>query len=213
MNRHLVLIPFCTGVLAAAGPCLASSTIELRSTTSAGTVEVRFSDLPPTGVAGYQVFLEYDPTRVSFVSGEYVSANFGLPFISPIAAANNRVSLAAGINGAFGQPPTSADQVVATLHFSFVGTGCDPRVRFRADAAPPTRLTDAVGEPISSLVLLSAWSNCNADFDLNGQLNVSDIFDFLSAWFAQSCRADFNNTGGLGVSDIFDFLNSWFSGC
>ncbi len=40
---------------------------------------------------------------------------------------------------------------------------------------------------------------------------MNDIFDFLSAWFANSSRADING-GGLGVNDIFDFLSVWFGG-
>ena len=28
-----------------------------------------------------------------------------------------------------------------------------------------------------------------------------------------SCPADFNGTDGLNVQDIFDFLSAWFAGC
>ena len=54
---------------------------------------------------------------------------------------------------------------------------------------------------------------CPADFNGSGVLNVQDIFDFLSAWFASNPNADFNHTGGIGVQDIFDFLAAWFAGC
>lgn len=56
-------------------------------------------------------------------------------------------------------------------------------------------------------------SACRADFNCDGGVAVSDIFSFLTAWFASDPRADFNGAGGIGVSDIFDFLNAWFAGC
>ncbi len=55
--------------------------------------------------------------------------------------------------------------------------------------------------------------SCPADFNLDGELSVQDIFDFLNAWFAGDIRADFNGQSGLAVQDIFDFLNAWFAGC
>jgi hypothetical protein len=59
---------------------------------------------------------------------------------------------------------------------------------------------------------------CPADFDRDGQVAVSDIFAFLSAWFAgpdsaDGRRADFNGSCSLDVPDIFDFLSAWFAGC
>jgi len=65
---------------------------------------------------------------------------------------------------------------------------------------------------------------CIADFNQSGLVSVQDIFDFLSAWFANCtapsasgpCRfgsADVNASGAVGVQDIFDFLAHWFGGC
>ena len=54
---------------------------------------------------------------------------------------------------------------------------------------------------------------CPADFNGVNALEVQDIFDFLSAWFALDPRADFNGLGGISVQDIFDFLGAWFAGC
>jgi len=51
--------------------------------------------------------------------------------------------------------------------------------------------------------------DCPADYNGDGVLSVSDIFDFLAGWFAGDPRADFNGAGE-GVSDIFDFLAAWF---
>lgn len=52
---------------------------------------------------------------------------------------------------------------------------------------------------------------CPCDFN-GGGLTVTDIFDYLNAWFASSPAANING-GALDVSDIFDFLNCWFGGC
>jgi len=54
---------------------------------------------------------------------------------------------------------------------------------------------------------------CAADFNGSGHVDVQDIFDFLSAWFAGSPSADFDRGGGVTVQDIFGFLSAWFAGC
>lgn len=54
---------------------------------------------------------------------------------------------------------------------------------------------------------------CAADFDGNGEVQVPDIFAFLSAWFAGDASADLDGTPGIGVPDIFAFLSLWFAGC
>ena len=59
----------------------------------------------------------------------------------------------------------------------------------------------------------ATYTICPADFNCSGAVNVQDIFDFLSAWFAADPRADFNGIGGITVQDIFDFLAAWFAGC
>ena len=55
--------------------------------------------------------------------------------------------------------------------------------------------------------------SCPADFDGINGLNVTDIFAFLSAWFAHDPRADFDGLNGITVQDIFAFLAAWFAGC
>jgi hypothetical protein len=42
---------------------------------------------------------------------------------------------------------------------------------------------------------------------------VQDIFAFLDSWFACELRADFNHDGVMNVSDVFDFVNAWIAGC
>ena len=54
---------------------------------------------------------------------------------------------------------------------------------------------------------------CHADFNHDGSVNVTDIFDFLASWFANQHAADFNNDGANTVQDIFDFLAAWFGPC
>lgn len=54
---------------------------------------------------------------------------------------------------------------------------------------------------------------CAADFDGNGQLEVPDLFAFLSAWFAHDSAADLDGNGAWEVPDVFTFLSAWFAGC
>lgn len=202
-----------SGVLLLAGGALAQPILEIAPVAGPGiTVAVRLRNISATPVAGWQAFLEFDPARLSFVSGTYVTTNFGLPLVSPIAAQSNHIDLAAGINPFLSQNPTNVDQDIAILTFNTVGTGCLPQVRVRTHT-PPTRLTDSGGLSIDPLTLISPWTTCNADINRSGSLNVTDIFDFLFYWFASDCRADFNGVGGINVTDIFDFLTAWFAGC
>lgn len=60
---------------------------------------------------------------------------------------------------------------------------------------------------------VNAEFRCKADFNGVGALDIADVFDFLSAWFAQDPRADFDQDGELVVFDIFSFLHAWFAGC
>lgn len=59
---------------------------------------------------------------------------------------------------------------------------------------------------------LATLSICKTDMNCDATLSLTDIFDFLNAWFAGSPIADFDG-GGLDVQDVFAFLNAWFSGC
>lgn len=176
-------------------------------------VAVRLRDFASSQAAGYQVFLEFDTSRMSFVSGSYITTNFGLPVIAPIAASGNQLSIAAGVFPLIGQSPTSVDQDVAILEFAPIGTGCEPRIRVRASANPPTRVTDANAEPLLPLTIVNLWNPCPADANRSGMVSVQDIFDFLTLWFSGDCRADFNNSAGVSVQDLFDFLSAWFAGC
>jgi hypothetical protein len=51
-----------------------------------------------------------------------------------------------------------------------------------------------------------------SDFNVDGVVNVQDIFDYLESWVAGTERADFNRDGATSVQDIFDFLSAWSDG-
>ncbi len=56
---------------------------------------------------------------------------------------------------------------------------------------------------------------CKADFNQDGSLSVSDVFDFLNLWFiADPITSTLSNgTSAPTVNDIFQYLNDWFVGC
>lgn len=56
-------------------------------------------------------------------------------------------------------------------------------------------------------------TTCEADMDNSGTLAPSDIFSFISAWFAGDPRSDFDHSGTADVSDVFAYLAAWFAGC
>jgi hypothetical protein len=199
--------------LALASLAAANPVMELAPMPGPGvTIVLRVASIGATPAAGWQAFLEFDPARLTFVSGSYITDRFALPVLSPIAASGNQINLAAGINPFLGQAPSSDDQDLAVLHFVPTGSGCLPQVRFRVNN-PPTRLTDINGDPLDPPTTISPWVTCLPDINNSGGLEVQDIFDFLNIWFAGDCRADFNGVDGLSVQDIFDFLSAWFAGC
>ena len=51
------------------------------------------------------------------------------------------------------------------------------------------------------------------DIDGTPGLSVSDIFTFLSLWFANDPQADWDGANGVDVADIFAYLSDWFAGC
>jgi hypothetical protein len=51
---------------------------------------------------------------------------------------------------------------------------------------------------------------CPCDWDVSGVTEPTDVFAFLSDWFAGN--GDFNSDGATAVPDIFGFLSCYF-GC
>jgi hypothetical protein len=54
---------------------------------------------------------------------------------------------------------------------------------------------------------------CPADYDRNAALQPTDIFTFLTAYFAGDARADWDDNGVRQPADIFSFLTTYFAGC
>lgn len=55
---------------------------------------------------------------------------------------------------------------------------------------------------------------CLADWDSDCAVAVSDIFDYLREYFAQTSQADLNNDGQWDTTDLNGtFLPAWFAGC
>jgi hypothetical protein len=54
---------------------------------------------------------------------------------------------------------------------------------------------------------------CKADFNLDGQRTVQDIYDFLAQWGWRRFQTDTNVNGVVEVQDIYDFLTDWHQGC
>ncbi len=48
--------------------------------------------------------------------------------------------------------------------------------------------------------------------DLGGDWGIMSLWD-LTLYLDEPCKADFNDLGVLEVQDIFDFLTAWFAGC
>lgn len=62
-------------------------------------------------------------------------------------------------------------------------------------------------------IISTAGCNCDADFNDDGQLDVSDITAFLAAYMSQSSETDLNGDSRLNFFDISAFVESFLSGC
>jgi hypothetical protein len=54
---------------------------------------------------------------------------------------------------------------------------------------------------------------CPANFNQTNGVEIQDLFDFLTAWFAHSMSADFNHDNTLSTSDVWAFTSAWYAGC
>jgi hypothetical protein len=54
---------------------------------------------------------------------------------------------------------------------------------------------------------------CLADRDDDGDADVFDLLDYLTAWFAGDARADVDGEPGVSVFDLLIYLDAWFGGC
>lgn len=86
------------------------------------------------------------------------------------------------------------------------------RVRFIASDLGDGSLVEAAVDDFF-VQAFTCEATCPGDFDGNGTVEVTDIFTFLTAWFAGDLGADVDGTPGLQVSDIFTFLTAYFEPC
>ncbi|MBY0313397.1 MAG: hypothetical protein K2W85_15125 [Phycisphaerales bacterium] len=95
------------------------------------------------------------------------------------------------------------------IRIDYFQVGGNSGIIARVDGPAGTGLTRRVLD--GSLIARSP--RCASDFNFDGGVTITDIFDFLNAWFAGTMSADFDGMGGLTVQDVFSFLNAWFAGC
>ncbi len=69
----------------------------------------------------------------------------------------------------------------------------------------------ATGAAATTTLIVHTVPGSSPDWNHSGSVNIQDIFDFLSSWFAGN--GDFNGAAGSTIQDIFDFLAAWFTGC
>lgn len=230
MKRQVVgvfpfLVLYAALTFSARVACMADATLALEFVGSpAGPfppgqnvqVKVRMSGVPAlTPAAGFQAFLEYDSTRISFVSGAYSPTPFGLHILNPITAVGEEINLAAGINAFVGQTPSSADADLATLTFQILTPCGMGAVDFRSNK-PPTRLTDQLGQPILPIVLqdLDTTNTCPGDVASDGSLNVADLLLVINQWgpcppTPVCCAGNTNGDAFVNVQDLLLIITGW----
>jgi len=67
----------------------------------------------------------------------------------------------------------------------------------------------------SGQIQFSCASTCQADFNLDGNLDPDDLADYISAFFSQppAQAADFNQDGIVDPDDLADYITAFFQGC
>lgn len=53
---------------------------------------------------------------------------------------------------------------------------------------------------------------CPIDIDANGHVDVYDIFTYVGYFFSANALADFNQSGSLEITDMFEFLTAYLAG-
>lgn len=164
------------------------------------------------GAAGFQAFLEFDPTALQFINGSYTDEPFGLPILGPIQSEAGQIDLARGLNVLDGQQPTFDDALLAVLTFEVLEPACQPDLGFRPNM-PPTRISDQFSQPIEPLALIDpAPPECPADLTHDCIVNADDLFVLLGAWGpvgGSSDEADLTMDGVVNADDLFVLLGDW----
>jgi len=138
------------------------------------------------------VAISAQPTPATFCTGAPLSLSIAVTGTGPIAyqwRQNN-----AAISG----------QTSATLNI--------PITQAASAGTYDCLVSNACNTIISSPTLVTL-NCCRADFNGTGGITIQDLFDYLTAWFAQTPSADFNGIGGITLQDLFDFLAAWFARC
>jgi hypothetical protein len=216
------------GVALAASPAFGDATLSIEYSGSSGPfaindlvqVKVRMSDIPALQpAAGFQAFIEFDSTRLSFVSAAYTSTPFGQHIIVPIAVSGNQIDMAAGINVFIGELPTAADSDLVYLTFQAL-TACGVgAIEFRPHE-PPSRLTMLGGAPITPLNLVSIEANptCPPDVEPvgggNGSVDVDDLIRVILSWgncppTPGCCPGNTDGNATVDVDDLIAVILGW----
>lgn len=221
LNRLIVAMAVVSVFLAA--PALAQPKLRLHLTPpnlcaqpgQIVTVSLSMADLGANQAAGFQAFLAYDQTKLTYHSGSYTVTPFGLPILVPIVGGGGEIDLAAGINQLGGQTPTNADATLATLNF-VVATPPPSwwtAVTFRTNK-PPTTLSTLGGAPITPLLLFNLNPKV-ADLNNDGVVGPADLGMLLGSWGnpgcggALPCISDLNCDGAVGPADLGILLGNW----
>ncbi len=152
------------------------------------TATVSMKDLG-ADAAGFQAFLDYDDSVLTFTGWSYTAVPFGLPVLDTLATVNpnpGELNLASGIDQLNGQVPSSADAALVELTFTVSGPddcAAADLLTFR-NHAPPTRLTDLQGQELLPLTLTDAPAieidgtppslTCPADLTVNTDPGVCE---------------------------------------
>ena len=171
---------------------------DTRGASSSGPDDCRI-DLPPFGISSDVWF-----SWVAPCSGEFQFATCGL------SVTDDRVSLHTG--GCELLLSLGCDDNACPSGFQSnlaAEVTVDQSYLIRVGVFPNT--PGGQGELRISRTGGACVETCAADFDGNGQVDVADIFAFLSAWFASEPRAWFFGGTAGGVPSIFAFLSVWFA--
>lgn len=211
------ILALCLSAGSAADPLIRLKVVGSSGPYSPGdeiTVAVSMSQLGANQAAGFQAFLEFNSESLEFLNGHYTAVPFGVPIISPIQADRQHLDLASGINIFIGQGPTSADSTLAFLNFEVLQTTCRVIDLELRPHDPPTRLTDAAGNEILPLDLVSLSTiPCPGDVVASGVVGVQDLLYVIQNWgacpLAGDCCADTDGDHVVGVSDLLAVIINW----
>ncbi len=156
--------------------------------------------------SGFQAFLAYNATNLSYVSASYTASPFGLVIISGanINPSPGEINLAAGIDQLNGQSPTSLDADLVTITFTAnaVVDCTGTPITFRAHT-PPTAITDVNGDSASPLN-----TNSSAGAVIDGTpptpvcQNVTVQLDAFGSASITPAQIDFGSTDNCAVDTL-----------